>query len=95
MELTIDFGVEVENSREWVIIRDKNLYGLKYAGLEWFEKLKEGLKVTDSVHSKVDPFLWYKEIMVLLFYVHDCLMFSSSEYKVDELYAYLQEGLKI
>ena len=71
MELTIDFGVEVENSREWVIIRDKNLYGLKYAGLEWFEKLKEGLKVTDSVHSKVDPFLWYKEIMVLLFYVHD------------------------
>ena len=36
VELTIDFAVEVENSREWVIIRYKNLYGLKYAGLECF-----------------------------------------------------------
>ena len=33
--------------------------------------------------------------MVLLFYVDDCLIFSTSKDKIDELYAYLQEYFKI
>ena len=33
--------------------------------------------------------------MFLLFYVDDCLMFSTSEDKIDELYAYPHADFKI
>ena len=33
--------------------------------------------------------------MVLLFYVYDCLMFSTSEDKIDDIYASLQADLNI
>ena len=33
MELPIGFGVKGDHPREWFIIPDKNLYGLKDAGL--------------------------------------------------------------
>ena len=39
MEIPMFFGVEGERPSEWVIILYKNLYGIKYAGLVWFEKL--------------------------------------------------------
>ena len=42
MELPIGFVVEGSH-REWVIIQEEKLYGIKDAGLKWFEKLKEGL----------------------------------------------------
>ena len=44
MELPIGFGVEGPHSIYWIIIMDIKLYGLKYSGLIWFEKLKEGLE---------------------------------------------------
>ena len=40
---------------EWVVIPYKKLYGLKYAGLEWFEKIKESLKAIGFVQLQVDP----------------------------------------
>ena len=43
MELPIGFGVEGYHTREWFVIIYKNLYGLKDAGMAWFEKLKEDL----------------------------------------------------
>ena len=44
MEIFIRFGFEGSRLREWVIIFDKNIYGLKDAGMSWFEKTKEGLE---------------------------------------------------
>ena len=44
MEIPICFGVEGSHLREWVINPDKNLYGLKDAGLAWFDKIREGLE---------------------------------------------------
>ena len=61
MELHICFGVEGACPRELVIRLDKNIYGLKDAGLAWFEKLKEGLESRGFVQSQVDPCVWYKE----------------------------------
>ena len=60
MELPIGFGVEGAHPIEWVIRLDKNLYGLKYSGLVWFEKLKEGLEARYFVQSQVDTCVWYK-----------------------------------
>ena len=44
MEIPIGFGFEGAHPREWVIRIDKKLYGLKDTGLEWFEKIKEGME---------------------------------------------------
>ena len=63
--------------------------------MAWFEKPKEGLEDIYFVQSQVYPCGWYKEEMVLLFYVDDCLIFSPSKDKIDELYASLQENFKI
>ena len=69
MELPIGFGVERARPREWFTRLDENLYGLKDAGLTWFEKLKEGIDARYFYQSQVNPCVWYKEEMVLLFYV--------------------------
>ena len=55
MELPIGFGVEGTHPREWVIRLDKNIYDLKNAGLEWFEKIKAGLEAIGFVQSQLDP----------------------------------------
>ena len=60
MEIPIGFVVEGGHYVEWVVIPYKKLYGLKYAGLEWFEKIKEGLKAIGFVQFQVDPCLWYR-----------------------------------
>ena len=44
MKIPIVFGVEGYHTIEWIIRLDKNIYGLKDAGLAWFKKLKEGLE---------------------------------------------------
>ena len=95
MEIPIVFGVEEAHPREWFIILDKNLYVLKDAGLEWFEKHKKGLETIGFVWSQVNPCVWYKEEMFQLFYVDDCLMLSPYKDKIDELYANLQAYFKI
>ena len=60
MKIPICFVVEGAQPREWFIKLDKNLCGLKDAGLEWFEKLKEVLEARGFFQSQVDPFIWYK-----------------------------------
>ena len=48
----------------------KTLYGLKDADMTRSEKLMGGLEAMNLVQSKVDSCVWYKEEMVLLFYVY-------------------------
>ena len=52
MELPIGFGVEEAHPIEWVIRLDKNLYGLKYSGLAYFEKIREGMEARDFSNNK-------------------------------------------
>ena len=73
----------------------KKKFVLKYAGLEWFEKLKEGLEDRRFVKYQVDPCVWYMEEMVLIFSVDYCLMFSPYKGKIDDVYAYIQSDFNI
>ena len=50
--------------------------------MAWFEKLKEGLEARYVFQSQVDPCVWYKKEMVILFCVDDCLIFSPSKDKL-------------
>ena len=44
MEIPIGLLVKGGHVREWFVRLDKNLFGLKYSGLVWFVKLKEGME---------------------------------------------------
>ena len=61
MEFSIGFGFDWAHTQEWVTRLDKQLYGLNDAGLEWFEKIKEGLEAIYFSQSQVDTCIWYKE----------------------------------
>ena len=43
----------------------------------------------------MDTCIWYNEELVLLFFVDDCLIFSSYKYKIGEAHASLQAYFKI
>ena len=60
-----------------------------------FKKLKEGIEAIYFFRSLVDPCVWYKEEMVLLFYIDECLMLSPSKDKIYEVYASIRAYLKI
>ena len=85
MKLPILFGVEGSQPIEWVTHMDRNLYDLRDAGLEWFEKLNEGLEAFGFVQSQVDPCVYYRDDMELLFNLGGCLMCSLSKYKIDDV----------
>ena len=83
--------------REWIIRLDKNVYGLKDTGLAWLENLKDSLELEGRgfPQSQVGHCAFYREYMVLLFYMDSCIMFSPYNDKVDDVYAYLQAYFKI
>ena len=70
------FGVEGDNPREWFIRLENILYGLIEPGMEWFETIKEGPDSRGFFQYWVDPCVWYREEMVLLFFVDNfqCLV---------------------
>jgi hypothetical protein len=51
----------------------KNLYGLKDAGLTWFEHLKNRLIQGGLKQSLVEPCIFVKGTLILLVYVDDCI----------------------
>ena len=79
MEPPIVFRVEGEHSRECSIHLYNNVYVIKDAGIDWFDNLKECLEARGFVQYQVDPYVWYREEIVLLFYVDSFLMFSPSK----------------
>jgi hypothetical protein len=71
----------------------KNLYGLKQAGLNWFEYIKEGLTERGFHQSQVDPCVFYHKDAIIVMYVDDCLVMSENSKFVDEIVQLLQTGI--
>ena len=63
--------------------------------MAWYEKTKEDMEDIGFSQSQVYPCVWYREYIVLLFYVDSFFMISLSKDKLDDLYAFLQEDFKI
>ena len=79
MELPAGFEVQCGQRGEYVIELKKSLYGLKQAGLNWYEKLKQGLEKRKSIPSKVDPCVFISERVIVLTYVDDCIIMEKAE----------------
>ena len=63
--------------------------------MAWFENSKEVLEARVFVKFQVYSCLWYREGMILLFDVEDCLMFSPSKDKIDDVYASIRSDFNI
>ena len=75
MELPQGLNVGPESGR-YVLKLQKNLYGLKQAGHNWFENISGALGNLSIKPSKVDPCVFIGEDVIVLVYVDDCLIFS-------------------
>jgi hypothetical protein len=76
----------------YILKLKKNLYCLKQASLNWFEKLKQGLVDQGFIPFEIGPCLYLKENMVLITYVDDCIIISSSQESIDHLITLMQNG---
>ena len=68
------------------------LYLQQQAGLNWYEKLRDGLMDRDFVPSQIDPCLYLKDGMAVLTYVDDCIIVGKSTKAIDALIHSLQNG---
>lgn len=92
MELPVGFDVQTGQRGEYVIQLKKSLYGLKQSGLNWYEKLKNGLIKRNLVPSKVDPCVFIGEKVIVLTYVDDCIIMGKTEADIKDLFKSLQDG---
>ena len=64
----------------------KNLCGLKDAGNTWHNHLRDGLiGDLNFKQSLVDPCLFYRDKVLLVIYVDDCIIFSPEKKHADQL----------
>ena len=92
MELPV--GFTCENSRQYVLRLNKNLYGLKNASLNFFNMLKEGLEARGyPSQSQSDQCVFLGESSIVLVYVDDIVVFQKrGSSDADDLIRRLQEG---
>ena len=73
-----------ENNRPMVLKLIRNIYGQKQGPKVWGDFLHQGLTKASFVQSKVDPCLYYREGLIFLVYIDDCLLLSPSDAMIDQ-----------
>jgi hypothetical protein len=80
--LDVPAGFLVEgDAGDYILELQKTLYGLRQAGLNWFETLKQHLLSIGFKQSSIDQCCFIWDSLVLLCYVDDCLLFCSDNNK--------------
>ena len=77
VELPQVFNVRPE-SWIYVLKLQKNLYGMKQAGHNWFEKLSSALGNLSINLRKVYPCVFIRDNVIVLVYVDNCLVFRET-----------------
>ena len=94
MELPQGFNVGPESGR-YVLNLQKNLYGLKQPGHNWFENLSSALGNLSIKPSKLDPCVFIGDNIIVLVYVDDCLIFPRDKDKINQLIEKLKNKEKL
>jgi len=89
---TLEFSLDPTpgNSDLYVLLISKNLYGLKQAGNNWFDKLRDSLLPHGFRQSFIDPCLFIRKDLILIVYVDDCLLFARDDKILDSFISSLQ-----
>jgi hypothetical protein len=95
-------GFKLEGGHDkklYVLKLKKNLYSLKQARYNWYEKLKGGMIARGFKVCQSDPCVYTKDNIVVLVYVDDMLIFFRSMSQIekfmrslDKEYDYTDEG---
>ena len=90
-------GVSLNNKNgEMVLKLLKNLYGLKDAGLTWFEHLSGGLTKLGFKATSSDPCIFTRGTDMIILYVDDCIIISKTKEEADAIFADLtNKGFKM
>jgi hypothetical protein len=81
MELPVGINpVDVSDidCHKYVLMLKKSLYGLKQAGLDWFEIFQEELITRDFIQSQVDNCVFFWKDCIILTYVDDCIILGKN-----------------
>jgi hypothetical protein len=89
-ELEFSLHPTTGNSTEHVLLLTKNLYGLRQAGNNWFDKLKDSLLARGFQQSSIDPCLFIRKDLILVVYVDDCLLFAKDDATLEKMILSLQ-----
>ena len=73
-----------ENNHPMVLKLIQNIYGQKQGPKVWGDFLHQGLTKASFEQSKVDPCLYYREGLIFLVYIDDCLLLSPSDKLIDQ-----------
>jgi hypothetical protein len=83
------------NSDVYVLLISKNLYGLRQAGNNWFDKLHDSLISRGFRQSSIDPCLFIRNEIILIVYVNDCLLFAKDDAILDSFILSLKEEFNL
>jgi len=94
---TLQFtGKANQNSdKSWVLQLTKNMYRLKQAGHNWYNRLQEELLSIGFIQSKIYKCLFLRHDCVIMIYVDDCLLFSAHDTVLDGILIHLHKSFKI
>ena len=103
VDLTITFYMELpvgvtlidqadSNIQPCILRLNKSLYGLKYSGHNWFEKLRSGLTHRHFAQSQIEKCVFYRHECVILTYVNDCIIIGKSMEIIDSVIESLYDG---
>ena len=73
-----------KNNHPMVLKLIRNIYGQKQGPKVWGDFLHQGLTKASFEQSKVDPCLYYREGLIFLVYIDDCLLLSPSDKLIDQ-----------
>jgi hypothetical protein len=94
LELPAGFSVDGDVG-DYVLELRKTLYGLRQAGLNWFETLRQHLLSIGFIQSSLDPCCFIREDLVLLCYVDDCLISCPDNGKITKVIDELKQQFKL
>ena len=62
-----------------------NVYGQKQAGRVWNQYMDQGMRAIGFTPSKFDPCLYYRNSIISLVYIDDCIVFGPNNKAIDEV----------
>ena len=66
----------------YILKLNKIVYGLNQQSQNWYEKLKQSLLDQYFTPSKIDPYIFMKDVMLIIVYVDDFIILADSEARI-------------
>jgi hypothetical protein len=82
-------------NKNWALKLQKNMYGLKQAGNNWFHHLRQSLLDRQFIQSAINPCLFIRNNCIIIICVDDCLLFAPSDDILDSLVTSLQQDFQL